>query len=156
MNRKNFVMTALAAFTLVLASCDKDDNNTNNNVVSKSNLAMSGSQEVPAVTTSASGSVNVSYNKTTRMLNFTVNWAGLSGTPTGAHIHGTAAKGANAPVKYNFFSSIPMTASGSYSGSTMVDGVAIKEDSLLNGFYYINIHTPTNPNGEIRTQLDFK
>ena len=45
--------------------------------------------------------------------------------------------------------------SGSFTDSVKVDGSAIKEDSLLSGLYYINIHTPKNPGGEIRGQITF-
>jgi hypothetical protein len=38
----------------------------------------------------------------------------------------------------------------------VVDGVRIKEDSLLMGFYYVNIHSATFPGGEIRGQIEFK
>ena len=151
---QKLVFTTIAASFLIFSACSK--NNDNNNVVSKSNLPMTGDQESPAKFSLAIGIVNVSYNKSSKMLNFTVNWSSLTGAPTGSHIHGTAAKGANAAIKYDFYSMFPKTTSGTYSGSVMVDGVAIKEDSLLNGFYYMNIHTPTNPGGEIRSQLLFK
>jgi len=34
-----------------------------------------------------------------------------------------------------------------------VDGVKIKEEHILAGEYYINLHTAANPGGEIRGQL---
>jgi hypothetical protein len=37
-----------------------------------------------------------------------------------------------------------------------VDGVAVREEDLLNGMYYINIHTATYPGGEIRGQIVFQ
>lgn len=37
----------------------------------------------------------------------------------------------------------------------MVDGSAIKEDSLMAGMYYFNIHTAKYPGGEIRGQIEF-
>lgn len=150
-------VTALAVMTS-FAACNKDDDNNNNNndnIVKKDGIVLSGAQEVPAKQTSATGSVNVSYNKTTKVMNFTLSWTNLSDVPTGAHIHGTAAKGANAGIKYDFFSSIPMTVSGTYAGTVTVDNSTIKEDSLLAGFYYFNMHTSNNPGGEIRGQIEF-
>lgn len=145
---------SLCLFTF--AACNKDDdNNNNNNIVEKKGIVLSGSQEVPTNSTTASGTADVSYNKTTKKLSFTLNWSNLSGEPTGAHIHGAAARGSNAGVKFDFFDAIPKTTSGSYSSSTTVDGTQIKEDSLLLGFYYFNIHTPTNKGGEIRGQIEF-
>jgi hypothetical protein len=118
-------------------------------------LKMSGAQEVPAKETAASGTLDVSYNKCDKMLTFTVTFKKLTAEPIGSHIHGTAPKGVNAPVKYNFTPLIPKATSGTVTNSVLVDGTTIKEDSLLMGYYYINIHTPKNPGGEIRGQIEF-
>ncbi len=136
-----------------VTSCDKDDDDDDS--VSRNGLVLSGAQEVPAKTGTGAGTADVTYNKSTKLLTFTLNWQSLTGVPTGSHIHGVAARGANAGVKYDFFAQLPSAVSGSYSGSVMVDGTSIKEDSLLMGFYYFNIHTATNPGGEIRGQIEF-
>lgn len=151
---------ALRSLVLVLAltsvvACNKDDDNNNNpNVVSKNGLVISGDQEVPAKTTNATGTMNVSYDKTTKMLTLAATWTGLSADPVAAHIHGTAAKGQNAGVVVDFHDNVT-TAAGNFTRSIAVDGQSIKEDSLLAGFYYFNIHTPANPGGEIRGQIEF-
>ena len=98
--------------------------------------------------------MNVSYDKTTKMLTLAVTWTGLSGDPVGAHIHGTAAKGQNAGVVVDLHDKVTATA-GNFNHTLAVDGQAIKEDSLLLGYYYFNIHTPANPGGEIRGQIEF-
>lgn len=152
---QKLLFTTIAASSLIFYSCKKDDNKTNTNVVSKTGVVLSGSQEFPQKTSTASGTMDYSYDKSTKMLSYTVNWSSLTGMPTGSHIHGTAPRGANAGIKHDFFSSLPKTTSGTYKGSVMVDGVAIKQDSLLLGFYYMNLHTPTNPGGEIRGQIEF-
>lgn len=146
-------MLSLTISSLVLlGACQKKDEG----VVTKKALPLSGAQEVPVKTTEASGKVDVSYNKSNHMLTYTVSWSMLTGTPTGSHIHGTAPRGVNAGIKHDFFSLFPKTTSGTFTNSVLIDGVAIKEDSLLNGFYYMNIHTAMNPGGEIRGQLEFK
>lgn len=145
-----------ACISLALAACDKNDDDDNKNeIVEKKGIAMTGDQEVPAKTTNATGTADVSYNKTTKILSFTLSWTDLSGVPTGSHIHGPAARGENAGVKFDFFDAIPKTVSGTYSSTATVDEVQIKEDSLLKGFYYFNIHTANNPGGEIRGQIEF-
>jgi hypothetical protein len=125
-------------------------------ILSAENLPMTGAQENPPKQTDASGSVDVWYNKETNELKYTISWKNLTGIPTGAHIHGPAPRGMNAGIKHDFFNIFPKTISGTFSNSVVVDGVAIKEDSLIKGYYYFNIHTPTNQGGEIRGQIEFK
>ena len=120
------------------------------------NLPMSGLQEVPQRETLAKGWIDARYEKESKMLKFTVKWQDLTGIPVGSHIHGVAPKGVNAGIKYDFTALLPKEVFGTLTNSVVVDGVAIKEDSLLMGYYYINIHTPKFPGGEIRGQLEFK
>jgi len=150
-----FVSTVISSFVL-LSACTKEDCEDDNKVYTKKGLDLSGAQEVPVRDTKAYGKADVSYDKKTKMLKYDISWFNLTGVPTGSHIHGSAPRGVNAPIKHDFFSLIPKTPSGTFSNSVMVDGVAIKEDSLLLGFYYLNIHTPTFPGGEIRGQIEFK
>lgn len=155
MNTKLFLAAALSLASFVSCDKDDDDDDNNGNIVEKTGLSVSGTQEVPQRETPATGTLNVRYDKDSRMLSFTVNWQNLTAEPIGSHIHGPAPRGENAGVKFDFTTPLPKTTSGTYSGSVMVDGTAIKEDSLLNGFYYVNIHTPTYPGGEIRGQIEF-
>lgn len=150
-----FVCTLISSFVL-LSACTKDDNEDNQKIYTAKGLELSGAQEVPVRDTKAYGTMDVSYDKTTRMLQYNIAWFNLTGNPIGSHIHGTAPRGVNAPIKHDFTPLLPKTVSGTFSNSVMVDGVAIKEDSLLLGFYYFNIHTPTFPGGEIRGQIEFK
>lgn len=151
---------AVALFAL-FSSCEKVciwsdcDDNEEKNIISKTGLPLSGSQEVPVRNTPASGTMNVSYNKITHILTYKITWDSLTANPVGSHIHGTAPKGVNAGIKHDFTALLPKTTSGSFTNSVVVDNMAIKEDSLLTGFYYINIHTPTYPGGEIRGQIEF-
>lgn len=150
---KLLLSAAMVTASLCLISCGKDHPDVR--VVSRTGLLLSPGQEVPAKTAPSTGTADVSYNKDTKMLTYTLNWKDLTGVPTGAHIHGTARRGVNAGVKHDFTSLIPKTVSGTFSNSVMVDGVAIREDSLLRGAYYFNIHTELNPGGEIRGQIEF-
>lgn len=143
----------LAMTTMV--ACNKDDDEpAEQTVFTRNGLVLSGDQEVPAKVTNATGTMNVSYDKSTKMLTLSATWSNLSADPTAAHIHGTAAKGANAGVKVDFHDNVT-TATGNFNRAVAVDEVAIKEDSLLLGFYYFNIHTPDNQGGEIRGQIEF-
>ena len=117
-------------------------------------LQLSSSQEVPANDSKGTGTADVSYNKETKTLTYKVDYSGLTGEATMAHIHGTAARGANAGVAHDLTPVLKKSASGSFVDSVKV-GDKIKEDSLLSGFYYFNIHTKKNPGGEIRAQIEF-
>jgi hypothetical protein len=122
---------------------------------------MNGANEVPAKTTAATGTATYTINGTT--VNYTVNWTGLSGNATAAHIHvGTPDVAGQVAVP---FSAIPKTASGTYTGSfTAADVQAAtggtvsvaKNDydglvaQMRAGYTYTNIHTALNTGGEIR------
>ena|SRR5688572_4910000 len=172
---KKILQTAMIGLLVFLVACDSetkktdestttdttaamDDNTTTatGNVMNGAGLPMRPDQEVPVNNSPASGSADVTYNKDTKMLTYTLNWSGLTDKPTMAHIHGTAARGANAGVKHDLTNVLKKETSGSFTDSVKVDGTTIKEDSLLSGFYYFNIHTPANPGGEIRGQIEFK
>src|SRR5688572_6136740 len=147
------LLLALALTTVI--ACDKDDDDDDpQTVFTKNGLALTGAQEVPANSTTGSGTMNVSYDKSTKMLTLSATWANLTADPVAAHIHGTAPRGQNAGVKVDFHDQVT-TATGNFNRSVTVDESAIKEDSLLAGFYYFNIHTPANPGGELRGQIEF-
>lgn len=114
-----------------------------------------GTQMVPAKVVTGYGDLDIIYNKTTKVLNFTVRWQLLTGAPTGIGIHGLGPLGVNAGLVQNFSSGFPTTTTGSFSNTLLVDGVAIKEADLLRGAYYLAIRTAANPTGEIRGQIIF-
>ncbi|MEO6686649.1 MAG: CHRD domain-containing protein, partial [Dyadobacter sp.] len=150
---KSFSKLASAlGMLLFLSSCVDHNIETQ---ISQTGLALSAAQEMTFNDSQAYGGADVSYNKSTHMLSFTISWNNLTGIPTGAHIHGTGARGTNAPIIFDFANMISKTTSGIYTQSVLVDGQKLKEDDLLNGLYYFNFHTPKNPGGEIRGQIEF-
>jgi hypothetical protein len=156
---------ALFAFFLVTASyfisCSKDDSE---NILRNDKMAMTGAQETPPVTTSATGMATASYNKETRLMTYTVSWQNLTRPLTAMHIHGVADPGTAAGVVQNIITpsggifrsdSTIYGKSGSVSASVFVDNLVIREADLLAGKYYFNIHTAQYPAGEIRGQITF-
>lgn len=107
-----------------------------------------GSQEVPPVSTPGTALPTVLLDKITRVVYVTAGFSGLISNITMAHIHGGAA-GTNGPVV------VPLNISGTTSGTVTGTGTvrATFADSMINGLTYFNIHTVTNPGGEIRAQL---
>ena len=71
-----------------------------------------------------------------------------TGPATMAHIHGPAAKGANAGVVVPFPGA---------PGQAAVEGKAkltpTQYGDLAAGLYYVNVHTAQYPGGEVRGQL---
>ena len=111
-------------------------------------VSLSGNQEVPPVSTSASanGTITVSPNKSVTG-NITVS--GME--PTVAHIH-EAARGENGPVI------IPLTKSSDTTwsvpaGAKLTDA---QYKSYLAGNLYFNVHSAAHKGGEIRAQLSPK
>ena len=115
---------------------------------------MEGSQEVPAKSTGASGFTDILYNKTTKVLSYTIRWNNLTGPPTGMHFHSPCLRGSNAGVIFSI-TGYPAAATGSISGTFTFDMVTQKEDEFLGGKWYSNVHTAANPSGEIRGQIEF-
>jgi hypothetical protein len=111
----------------------------------KSNLA--GSAEVPPVNSPGKGAAQVSADSATNQVSWRVEFSGLSGPATAAHIHCGAAAGANAGVAVPLGNNptSPITGSGSMTPAQMAD--------LQAGKCYVNIHTAANPGGEVRGQL---
>ena len=139
----------LAGFSL--SSCDKDDDNDNQKVNYNLTATMNGAKEVPAVTTTATGSLTGTYNKNTNALSYTVNWTGLSGAAGGMHFHGPASTTESAGVALGV-TGFPAEMAGTHSGTaTLTDA---QETELLGGKWYFNIHTPDHQAGEIRGQVE--
>jgi len=110
------------------------------------NANLKGSQEVPANDTSGTGMAAATYDTASKLLKWTVTYAGLTGPATMAHIHGPAEPGKNAGVVIAFTSpDSPITGSATLTDAQAAD--------LLAGKYYVNVHTAANKSGEIRGQL---
>ena len=138
----------------ILFSCGKSTEDLEKeNIYYGKALPMTGAQETPAVTTSASGTIDANYNRLTKTLSYKINFSGISGTgATVAHIHGLGEPGVTAGVLQTFVG-FPTATSGTYSGTLLIDGVKFTEEYLLGGRYYMNIHSVARPAGEIRGQL---
>ena len=144
------VIPAVALSSLfIFSSCDKDDDDDDIKTYTISGDA-NGSQEVPAVSTGAIGTLTGNYDVSTNVLNYNITWSGLSGNVNAAHIHGPAMMGENAGVIHP----LNVTTNGL---SGVISGAVTLSDStetqLLAGNLYYNLHTAMHPNGEIRGQI---
>ncbi|MFN3950810.1 MAG: CHRD domain-containing protein [Thermaurantimonas sp.] len=114
-------------------------------------FSMDGMQEVPPVTTSASGSGLVSIDRDQDNAHFMIVGNGL--TPTAAHFH----KGVMGQVGGVLFDLTPFWMNNGAFGYwqstnatpfTLANSIQFRNDSV-----YVNVHTMANPNGEIRGQV---
>jgi hypothetical protein len=96
----------------------------------------------------ATGNAALTYDDVSNLLSWEVDWNNLFGTLTVAHFHGPAAPGINAGVEVNFLGIAPGNPS---IGSTNISSAQATD--LLAGLWYVNIHTDSNPGGEIRGQI---
>lgn len=92
------------------------------------------------------GSATMTFDTLTNEFNWNISWSGLTGTETNAHFHGPALPDENAGVQVPIDYTVnPTTGMATLS--------ATQANDLLNGLWYINIHTDFAPSGEIRGQV---
>jgi hypothetical protein len=108
-------------------------------------VTLSGSEEVPPVTTAATGSGTITIGED-KSVSGSVTTTGVAGVA--AHIHDGAA-GKNGPVI------VPMTKTGDSTwtvaaGSKLTDA---QYETFKAGGLYVNVHSAANKGGEIRGQL---
>jgi hypothetical protein len=129
-------------------SCNKDDDPPSN----KYNVTgtATGAQEVPAVTTSGTGTITAVYDADNSKLDYTITWTGLTGTVNNMHFHGPADPTISAGVQIAI-TGWPTTMAGTVSGTATLDDT--QEADLLAGKWYYNIHTTFKGSGEIRGNL---
>lgn len=111
-------------------------------------VTLSGAEEVPAVTTSATGTGTIQVNDD-KTVSGSVTTKGVEGVA--AHIH-VGAKGKNGPPVITLQQSSP----GVWTvpaGSKLTDDQFAKFKA---GELYINVHSAANKGGEIRGQLSPK
>ena len=124
---------------------------------------MSGDQEVPPVDTTATGKTTFRTSNNDTLIKYKVNITGFSDA-TAAHIHMGKA-GSNGDVIVDLLTGMKKnptklgmairgnitdsSLTGPMQGKTLADLVT----AINNGDTYVNVHTQTHPDGEIRGQI---
>lgn len=158
MNRKQgtliFSLTAALGFALLLGlgACSSDDSTSADGNTITYNVALSGAQEVPPVSTAATGSATFVVDLATGAVSGSVTFANLSSNSTGAHIHQGAA-GTNGGVIVPLAGGENRT-TGVYTVPAGSTYTAAQIAALKTNGLYVNVHTTVHPGGEIRGQIN--
>jgi len=142
-SRSNFVYSAVLLASLLAWGVQAAAQSPNTTTL----LArLSGASLVPPNDSTATGNMQVSLDKQSRVLKWTLSTQGLSGPPVGASFHGPAMPGENAAV------AVPLpVAQGVDTGSVTLTPTQV--DQVLAERWYVNVVTKAAPEGEIRGQV---
>lgn len=106
---------------------------------------LTGVQETPPNNSPGTGTATLLLSPDETTARVSLNFSGLTGTQTAAHIHGPGAPGVLAPVLF------PLP-NGNLS-DFLISPTATDVQNLKNGLLYINVHSNNYSNGEIRGQF---
>lgn len=157
----NFVLLGMIAGLIFLGATSSFSSVV---FAAKFTASMSGINEVPPVDTKATGQTTFRTVNNDTTIKYKVNITGFSDA-TGAHIHMGKA-GANGEVVVDLLKDskknptklgmairgniTDSSLSGPMKGKTLADLVS----SIKNGDTYVNVHTPSHQDGEIRGQIE--
>jgi hypothetical protein len=153
------LMSLFLAFALIMSSCEKDDDKPNNEVKFE-NVMLSGGNERPTVVNSpGKGTFTGTYDKTTKMISYTITWSGTTTPVTAMHFHNAIPTANLSATEVSGNVVIPIPGTGNPATYTSpVTGTtraltADEETALLAGNWYVNLHTSQFPGGELRGNL---
>jgi hypothetical protein len=135
---------AMTGALAIVAGCNSMSGSMSDSMYTQT-VTLSGSNEVPPVSTSATGTATV----TIKPDHSVVVKESVSGmTATASHIH-EAAAGTNGPVI------VPFTKTGdnTFASSDTAKLTDSQYESFKAGKLYVNVHSAAHPGGEIRAQL---
>lgn len=161
--KKSYTIVILAALfsTILLGTISAISTTV---FAAKFTATMSGNNEVPPVDTTATGETVFRSSANDTTIKYKVNVTGFSDA-TGAHIH-MAKSGANGDVVVDLLTDskknptkLGMAIRGNITDSDLtgpMQGKTVSDliSAINSGDTYVNVHTPTHPDGEIRGQIE--
>ena len=161
-------MKKIAVLLLICGIAAGCESSTTLVVTEKFNAMLSGTKVKPAaVQTGGTGTLVITSSSDTSALRYDLRFNGLSSSATSAHIHGPAVDTAVAGILVDFAAlptggqgSIQLGTNGSATGSFDLHSSVtptVTGDSLFKllkaGLLYVDVHTVTHGDGEIRDQV---
>lgn len=146
---KLFFITMVCAAVL-FTSCNSSDTQA------FETAQLTGANQAPPVTTKGSGTVEGNYNAKTKVITLDLKWSlgNTADTTIMGHIH-KGAVGVSGPVVIPF-TGLPSGATDQQFNFTSQPLTTEQETDLKAGNYYVNLHSNTDPGGELRAQLILK
>ena len=145
---RNLFRVTLLASTVAFAGCGMMPSSMASDTVTFG-ATLSGAAEVPPTNSAGTGTLVATLNKGSSVLNWRLNFSGLTGPAVAAHFHGPALPGANAGVVVP----IPLAMTPAEGQATLTPAQVA---DLTAGKWYVNVHTGAHPGGEIRGQVMVK
>lgn len=144
--------------SFILSGCKKDKTDEPVNLIKKATIQLSGAQEVPAVSTTGTGTAEISYDPSMKMITYKITWqlGNASATTTNMHFHGSDTGSDTVS------SGVALAITGFSTGSSgTLNGMSValtdaQETQLLAGKWYVNIHSSTFGSGELRGNIKFQ
>lgn len=141
------VRTLLSAIAVCLAA------NLSQATTLQFDILLDGLQETPPNASPGTGTGTLFLDDVTGDYTISGTFQNLLATTNNAHIHGPGAPGVPAGVVHGLTFDSGVT-SGNYSnGAGLTNFTPAQMADLINGLYYVNIHTTAFPAGEIRGQI---
>lgn len=167
MQNRGTALFAAAALIAIVACKSSSTAPVNHIVTFTAAMNFANETPTPTVASTGTGTFTATLDTTTGLFTWDITFTGLTSGTNNGHIHGPAAAGATAGPTINFNTAAGATfssgvTSGTGHGSMVLNAstavtATMSGDSLKKllfaGLTYANIHTTSNPGGEIRGQI---
>jgi hypothetical protein len=151
-----FVLSGLAGPILLLSLVALPADSATINFTVTLEVAQAVTTAQPGATGSGSGTVSLDTN--TGEVTYDIVWSGTQGTTFFAHFHGASAPGVASPARYFIsngvdFANDTLTLTDPVPVNLAPYTVAQQMQDLIDGLWYVNVHTTHSNQGEIRGQV---